>query len=52
MRVFTPSVEFCTDNAVMVAALGYHRFKAGLVDTIAMDAYSRVAGPAPAAAKA
>lgn len=50
MRVFTPSVEFCTDNAVMVAALGYHRFKAGLVETTAMDAYSRVACPAPASA--
>jgi N6-L-threonylcarbamoyladenine synthase len=39
---FAPRIELCTDNAVMIAALGYHRVKAGLVESLDVDVYSRV----------
>lgn len=41
-HVFMPPLEFCTDNAAMIALAGYHLFQAGR-ETLAtdMDAYSR-----------
>lgn len=33
LPVYMPSMELCTDNAAMVAGLGFHLFKAGLYDS-------------------
>ncbi|MBI4718735.1 MAG: tRNA (adenosine(37)-N6)-threonylcarbamoyltransferase complex transferase subunit TsaD [Planctomycetes bacterium] len=35
------SPAYCTDNAAMIAALGYHRFTAGHLATLDLDAYSQ-----------
>ena len=41
-EVFLPPVEFCTDNAAMIALAGYHRFKnTSPTDSLDMDVYSR-----------
>ncbi|MDH3541729.1 MAG: tRNA (adenosine(37)-N6)-threonylcarbamoyltransferase complex transferase subunit TsaD [Desulfobulbaceae bacterium] len=41
--VFLPPIEYCTDNAAMIAVAGYHLFKnrKQLTSTIDMDVYSR-----------
>ena len=36
-----PSPAYCTDNAAMIAGLGYHRFKAGLTAGLNADASPR-----------
>ncbi|HDD35777.1 MAG TPA: tRNA (adenosine(37)-N6)-threonylcarbamoyltransferase complex transferase subunit TsaD [Candidatus Desulfofervidus auxilii] len=41
IEVFFPSVSLCTDNAAMVAALGYHYFKAKRIVSFEFDAISR-----------
>jgi acetyl-CoA acetyltransferase len=38
VQVFYPRIEFCTDNAAMIAGLGYHLFKAGRVSDLYLDA--------------
>jgi len=40
--VHIPAIELCGDNAAMVAAVGYHRLKAGEQSGMDDDVYSRV----------
>lgn len=42
INVHIPSMALCGDNAAMVAAMGYHYFKAGIVSGLGDDVYSRV----------
>jgi N6-L-threonylcarbamoyladenine synthase len=42
MTVHIPALELCGDNAAMVAAVGYHRLKAGERSGMDDDVYSRV----------
>ncbi|HSO18630.1 MAG TPA: tRNA (adenosine(37)-N6)-threonylcarbamoyltransferase complex transferase subunit TsaD [Desulfosarcina sp.] len=42
VRVHIPAVDLCGDNAAMVAAVGYHRLKAGERSHMDDDVYSRV----------
>jgi N6-L-threonylcarbamoyladenine synthase len=37
-RVYYPRIEFCTDNAAMIAVAGMARLKAGKVETMAIRA--------------
>ena len=37
-RVFYPRIEFCTDNAAMIAVAGMARLKAGKIETLAVRA--------------
>jgi N6-L-threonylcarbamoyladenine synthase len=41
IHVHIPSVGLCGDNAAMVAAMGYHYLKAGVVSGLGDDVYSR-----------
>jgi N6-L-threonylcarbamoyladenine synthase len=45
LNFYVPPLNLCTDNAVMVAALGYHKLKAGLADDLTLDAYPRASDP-------
>ena len=40
-EVHIPPLFLCMDNAAMVACLGYHRFRNGLIDDHKIDVYSR-----------
>jgi len=41
-EVFLPTIEFCTDNAAMIALAGYHLFQnRSPADSLDMDVYSR-----------
>ena len=42
ITVHIPSIDLCGDNAAMVAAVGYHRLKAGEHSAMDDDVYSRV----------
>jgi N6-L-threonylcarbamoyladenine synthase len=41
-KVYFPSPDLCTDNAAMVALLGYHQIKAGILAKEDADVYSRL----------
>ncbi len=41
IRAFFPSPAYCTDNAVMIAGLGWQRFQAGRVADLHLDASPR-----------
>jgi N6-L-threonylcarbamoyladenine synthase len=40
-RVFYPRIEFCTDNAAMIAVAGLARLEAGQVESLAIQAHAR-----------
>lgn len=42
ITVHIPAIDLCGDNAAMVAAVGYHRLKAGERSAMDDDVYSRV----------
>lgn len=42
MTVFIPSLEFCGDNAAMIAAIGYRYLKRGETSDLRDDVYSRM----------
>ncbi len=42
IEVFFPSPEYCTDNAAMVALLGFYRYKSGIVSPITVKGFSRM----------
>ena len=41
VRSYFPSPAYCTDNAVMIAGLGWERLRAGLVESLDADAAPR-----------
>ncbi len=41
IRIFIPPVYLCTDNAAMVACLGYHKYRKRDFDDLEVDVYSR-----------
>ena len=42
LEVIFPSLKLCTDNAAMVAGIGYHAFMAGKLSSFSLNAEARV----------
>ncbi len=42
MRLFLPSIGFCTDNAAMVAVAGMHQIEAGMTTSLEADVFSKL----------
>ncbi len=40
-EIIMPSLTLCSDNAAMVAGVGFHYFAAGRVDDLALDVFAR-----------
>ncbi len=41
LNVYIPDMDYCGDNAAMIAAIGYHYLKKGVTTDLASDVYSR-----------
>ncbi|MCP4159637.1 MAG: tRNA (adenosine(37)-N6)-threonylcarbamoyltransferase complex transferase subunit TsaD [Deltaproteobacteria bacterium] len=41
INVYIPSIEYCGDNAAMIASIGYHYLKKGITTELNGDVYSR-----------
>ena len=41
LRCLFPSPRYCTDNAAMIAGLGWHLWQAGRTADLALDASAR-----------
>jgi len=41
LRAVFPSAEYCSDNAAMIAGQGYHRWRAGAIAGLDLDAQAR-----------
>lgn len=41
-RLIIPSPLLCTDNAAMIAGIGYQYYAAGKTDVLSVDVYSRL----------
>ena len=42
-KLFIPEMEYCTDNAAMIAITGYHKFLAGFTSPLTVSATARAA---------
>lgn len=42
LQIFIPPPLLCTDNAVMIAALAYHKLKQGKISTLSLEANSNL----------
>ena len=40
VEVYYPPIQLCTDNAAMIAGLGYHKYREGLRDGLDLNAYA------------
>ena len=40
VEVYYPPIQLCTDNAAMIAGLGYHKYREGLSDGLNLNAYA------------
>jgi N6-L-threonylcarbamoyladenine synthase len=40
VKVYYPPIQLCTDNAAMIAGIGYHKYREGLRDEFDLNAYA------------
>ena len=40
VEVYYPPIQLCTDNAAMIAGLGYHKYREGLSDGLNLNAFA------------